>query len=447
MTDVAYQSAPLKNLDHASQYDLREMKLILSGNAQAIDLRNLYTEFNIYEDMLGTTISGNITIVDSLNLLASVGFSGNERLHLVVDTATKGQPIDAEFLVYGMSPVITNSGQNSKRSLMYVLNFCSEEKLRDLQTLVTKSYRSTQISKIVADIMGSSYINTKKNVTIEETSGNQDLIIPSFRPMKAIDWLSTRAISTTNNPDYVFFENRIGYYFMSLETLFTNVPSTIPQFIVDPKGINNESSGMPDIARRMKTVKDFEIIGSPDLLQQTSSGVFASVLNTYDPVRLLFKSTPFSIIEGFAGMKGTGGAVGTPPYLPNYDGASAQSASRYFYPTNYGRTKTPYGQNDPSDNNTLVENFMGKRQSLLSGMQTFKVRIMIAGNLGLTIGSIIDLAFPSFDRKTIADIASQNDVYSGKYLATALRHQFTITEHNTFVECVKSSPAKPMGRT
>jgi hypothetical protein len=438
-------TAPLNNLDFAGQYDLREMQLILSGDLQAIDIRNLYTEFNIYEDMIGTAVSGNITIMDNLNMLSRVGFSGNERIRLTVESATLGNPLSMEFLVYGISPVFTDPAQNSKRGVMYVINFCSPEKLRDLQLIVAKAYKSTPISTIVGDILGSSFLNTNKKRFIEETSGHQDLIIPSFKPFAAIDWLSTRAVSGSNNPDYVFFENHEGYYFSSLESLFNAAPSTLETFIMDPRGFNDPDTGMPDIGRRLRTIKDFSLVSSPDSLQQTKDGTFASVLCTYDPIRMIFKEINYSILDGFNKMKGPGG-YGTPPYLPNFDGANKPTSARYFYPTNYNRTQTAYGKNDPTDNNTLVENFMGKRQSILSGMQTYKVRVMINGNLGVMAGSVINLAVPDFDRKTSVDLGTQNDVYSGRYLVTALRHRFDMTTHDTFIEAVKGSPEKGLGR-
>ncbi len=435
---------PIQNLDRADQYDLREMQLILSGESQAIDIRNFMSEFNIYEDMLGVVVSGNITISDSANMLSRIAFSGNERIRIVVHTATLSNPLAMEFIVYGISPVFTNPDQNSKRTMSYVMNFASAEKLKDMQIVVSKSYKAMSISSIVQDIVGPTYLNTQKQVFIEETAGLQDLIIPSFNPLKAIDWLSTRAISGTNNPDYVFFENHNGYYFISLETLFTTVPNSMNKYIVDPNGYNDPKTGMPDIARRMRVIKDFSIVSSPDVLQQTAEGVYASSLSTYDPVRMKFNTVNYSIIDGFSKMKGPGG-FGTPPYLPNYDGANQPNSSRFFYPTNYNRAQTEYGKNDPSNNDTLVEQFMGRRQSLLAGMQTYKVRFMINGNLGLTVGTVCDLAIPDFDRKTVSDTGSLSSIYSGKYLATAIRHQFTQISHNTFVEAIKGSPNKGLG--
>ena len=445
MPDNFNVTAPLTNLDNAGQYDLREMRLVLSGQSQAIDIRNLYTEFNIYEDILGNCISGNVTIIDSLNLLTRIGFSGNERLKIVVDTPTKGMPLDQEFLVYSVSPVYTNPKENSKHSQLYVLNFCSPEKLLDLQFAVQKAYKSTPISQIVADIMGSSYINTQKNVTIEETSGPQDLIIPNFHPLKAVDWLSTKAVSSKQNPDYIFFENRIGYFFMTLETLFTNAPSSVPQFIVDPKGYSQAATDMPDIQRRLQTIKDYEIVNSPDTLKQTSQGVFASSLYTYDQMRRKFEITPYSITQGFSGMSGPNG-IKTPPYIPTSAGSATYSAKSYYSPTNNGLNQTTYGKNDPGANNTLVEKYVGKRQSLLRGMQTYKIRVLLNGNLGLTVGNLVDLAFPNNDRKTAADASSLSDVYSGRYLVSALRHQFSIKTHLTLIEVVRGSPEKGLGR-
>ena len=295
--------APLSNIEYASQYDLKQMVLTISGGQQ-FDIRQLYTEFNLYEDMLGTCVSGNMTIVDNLNLLGNAALSGNEKLLIVVDTPTKNQPISIEFAIYNVSTPQRDTQQASARSQAYVLNFCSIEKILDAATIVQKSYKDALISTMVADILVS-YLNTQKKISVEQTSSPQSLIVPGFRPLRTIDWLSTRAVNQKQNPSYVFFENRYGYNFSSLETLASNGQGgNAPSYILTPQGANNNAQNIPDIAIRMQAIKDYQFIGTPDSLKQTKQGVFGSVLGTYDPVRMIYTEIPYNILTGLGNFGG-----------------------------------------------------------------------------------------------------------------------------------------------
>ena len=55
---------------------------------------------------------------------------------------------------------------------------------------------------------------------IEGSYGNNDLVIPTITPLNAINWISKRAITSDQTPDYVFFETATkGYNFVSLRYL------------------------------------------------------------------------------------------------------------------------------------------------------------------------------------------------------------------------------------
>lgn len=435
---------PAQNFEYASQFDLQQMTLILSSGTQQLDIRGMIVEWNIFEDIYNNCISGNATIYDTLNMLSNVGFSGNEQLHIVVDTPTKHAPIDLTFIIYNVSPISTDNKDQSKRGVSYTLNFCSPEKIKDQTIVVSKSYKSMLISDMVIDMMGPTYMGTNKTIYTESTSAPQDIIIPSMHPLKACKWLSTKALSSRQNPDYLFFENRYGYYFNTLETLSTVIPESPPSYIITPKGME-ENSSVPDISRRMQAIKDYQFIGTPDTFEQTRNGVFGATLNTYDPIRMKFTSILYDILDGYSGFKSLGGGV--VPYVPTALLSDTSQSRRYFYPTNYNRSQTQYGkQFYPNINNTLVEEFVAKRPSLLGGAETFKLRMILNGDVALAVGLVINVNYPSMDRREAVDINKMDPIYSGTYIITALRHSFGIKSHQTIIECIKGSTLQGMGR-
>ncbi len=416
------------------------MVLTLSGGSQSLDIRALYTEFNLYEDILGTTVSGNMTIYDTVNLLGNAALSGNEKLRIVVDTPTKNAPIEINFVVYNISPVIRDGTKDSVRGQTYIINFCSIEKIVDAGTIVQKSYKSMLISDMVTDVLFS-YLETNKQAFIETTSSPQDIIVPGFKPLRTIDWLSTRAVSASQNPAYVFFENRFGYFFQSLETLATGASTEVPTYILMPRGVDSVN-GVPDLGRRMQAIKDYQFIGTPNSLHQTQEGIFGSTTATYDPVRMKYAEYGYDMLTGLGNFEGVN-PNGLPPMFPQSDLNKMSAARRYFYPTNYNRSQTPYGSKNENDvNNTNVEMFMGKRQSLLGAAETFKIRLIVNGDVGLAVGTVIDIKYPALDRRSAIDVNDLDPIYSGRYLITALRHKFGIKSHMTILEVVKGTVGK-----
>ena len=55
----------------------------------------------------------------------------------------------------------------------------------------------------------------------EPTSGLRKIVVPNLRPFDAIEWCAKRALDKNGSPNYVFFQNLVGYNFASLSTLLT----------------------------------------------------------------------------------------------------------------------------------------------------------------------------------------------------------------------------------
>ena len=79
-------------------------------------------------------------------------------------------------------------------------------------------------------------------------------------------------------------------------------------------------------------------------------------------------------------------------------------------------------------------------------METFKVRMMLNGDTALTVGVVIDLLYPSMDRRDATDLGKLDPIYSGKYLITAIRHRFGVKTHYTLIEAVKGTTDGGLGR-
>jgi hypothetical protein len=85
---------------------------------------------------------------------------------------------------------------------------------------------SDHIRKILTD---SKFLDTKKNLDIEDTSNNYNFIGNNKKPFYTCLWLSKKSIpgapgATGNTAGYFFYETSAGFKFKSIETLMSGKP-------------------------------------------------------------------------------------------------------------------------------------------------------------------------------------------------------------------------------
>ena len=109
-----------------------------------------------------------------------------------------------------------------------------------------------------------------KKLNIDDTTGIKDFVLPNKKPIETINWLANYAIPKKypNGADILFFENRIGYFFCSLQHLFST--DSALTFYYNPKNVEG------DIYSKMTNVLAFELLSQVDTLDATNKGTFAN---------------------------------------------------------------------------------------------------------------------------------------------------------------------------
>jgi hypothetical protein len=183
------------------------------------------TEFNIYEGIYKTAITGSIVVTDTINLIGRLPIQGTERLsfklttpgshkdaHIIDCTERSGHPMH----IYKL----TDKQQASDGLQIYVLHFCSREFLRNLRTKTSKAY-SGRLDQMVNAIMDDKeLLDTKKTLFYQETRNQDKIVMPNIKPFTAISMLCKRAMAAdSKSVGYYFWETTKGFYFRSWESL------------------------------------------------------------------------------------------------------------------------------------------------------------------------------------------------------------------------------------
>ena len=211
-------------IDFAGDYNLKGV-LIEGHNGKIINIQKLIQEFNIYESIDSSSVTGTIFIVDASNQIGSLPIQGTERIMFKLSTPGTSLPediIDASELtghpmyVYSISDRV----QLNQSTISYVLHFGSREFVRNLRTKVSKSY-SGRIDDMVKQILSEKNgLDTRKNIYYQPTRNSDKIVIPNLPPLKAVSMLAKRALPDgSKSAGYHFYETTKGFHFRSWESM------------------------------------------------------------------------------------------------------------------------------------------------------------------------------------------------------------------------------------
>lgn len=399
-------------LIYSSDYVIRTLS-ILTSDGTVIDLKQFAVEINLYEDIFASCVSGSLYVGDAADLVANYKLHGNEWLILDIDKPGLKMPIQKVFRIYKIS----NREQKNPTTQNYTLHFVSEEMILSTQKLLSKSYKGMQISSMINDILVNQLSTRQGKIqTIQSTDGVFNIIVPRMNPLQAIEWLSTRAYSS-NGSLFMFYENKNGYNFQSIETIMKQGPYA--KYARRPKTDNHPETTMNSV-NFLKIVQDFDIIASGRY------GAYNASLMTFDLVNQKLNASvlsygQFPLLNDIPPINGTKNRqqrslVENPDYFLK------------FYPTT---------DSDPSTNGAHPENWLHKKAMRLAQLHTFKMVCAVPGDVNLTAGSIVEVEIPKAvpQRKTQAD----NELRTGLYLVSAIHHVFQNDQMATVMELLSDS--------
>ena len=440
-----FDSAPASaGVFYPQDFSLQKLDFI-NASGQRFEMQKLMVEMSYYEDIYSFCASGSITLRDSQGFIESFQLSGNEYMEInfgKVKDATNSD--DQIFHVYKIGKRLPTGNLNDE---FYTLYFCSEELYLSEQLKISKSYMGQKISNIVKSILTNTLKtkSTKINI-IEETTGVYDFIIPRFKPLETISWISTYARPTTGNGcDMLFYENRSGFNFRSLQSIYKD-----PVYASYRYQQKNLSKDLEKIQDKITSVLDYEFVKTYDVLNDTNSGTFANQLISLDPVTRKSNITNFDYAKY---QKESGSLNGSGVLNPSPNRLGTTPNQNYTAVTkvaigNAGQALTPYISQAPGSvaKDIYLETYIPNRSAQLGLANYTVLKIMIPGDPGVTAGSIIN--FELLSLKPSSTTKEADRFYSGKYLVSAVRHVINDSgSYITILEIAKDSNDTAYGST
>lgn len=416
-----------------SKFSINELAIITK--AGKLDISKLFQEINIFDSLLSPVMSGAVVIIDSIGLSSKLLFDGSEVLLVNIgkDTDSSSFRLKKAFRIYRQS----NRATLQQNAETYTLEFVSDEFIFSEQQKINQSYKTTYsdvVNKILVNYL--KVPEQKLRGVFQDTTGIRDLVIPNLKPLDALEWCAKRAIDQRRSPNYVFFENNLGFNFASLSYLLSSDYLFKIKF---PAKNLEETKPNQDLL----SPRHFEVVNQSDKIKTTREGVAAGTFIGFDPItrtiqnkRIGFEDHYNAMDHGndtanFSQSKNRGGEKATQAFdskkVVNIFGANIKNSEyiKKYDPTSISKVETP-------------EDYMFARKAIFANLMNKRIKLVMPGNFQLTSGFNLNVRVPDFSKK---ESGSENEdrSLSGKYLIIATRHIIKYDMHETVLELATTS--------
>jgi hypothetical protein len=471
---LAYQGAPpSKKLEFAGDYHLPYIHLInhkgqgISPDTHGQDITPLMIEFNIYESIFSSSVTGSIVIVDTQNLIARLPIQGTERLSFKLTTKlendTTNTVIDCTesngtaMHIYA----VTDKSQLSDTTLTYTIQFASREFVRNLRTRVSESFEGRMdqmVNKIFSD---PNYLDSSKTLYYQKTRNQDKIVVPNLNPFAAIGMMCQRSlpdIYRSKGAGYLFYETTKGFHFRSWESLCVNkngAPRKVKQKFRYVQGnLDHRVGRHPDghdfdrITETYKNVRSYKFINNfHDVAANTTLGTYGHRVITHNIYDKSYREDDYNYhnswnktnhLHKFPSITDSPVDYDTKDDSPYQKGVSDYPESRVtLQPTTRFSHNEDTGHfgTEVTDDGKLEAGRMAQVNKVHQGT---KLEMTINGQTRLQAGDLIEFDLQSVENK-VNSRGRLDPYYSGRYIITDIRHRVAQEKFLQVLTCVKDS--------
>lgn len=404
--------------DFPKDYDLRQMRLI-SVTGEELDLRYVFVEMNLYEDIWSPTLSGDLTISDAQNLLMNFPIFGFE--DLILEFGTPGKPIiKKKFRIYSG----THRELGKDRNLVYVMNFCTPEALNNYKVRVSKSYKGKLISEMVDDLHNN-WLGGG-DIEIEPSKYTYHYVIPNTHPIQAINWLSTRANpSNYKGANYLYWQTVAKFRFIPIEKCLEQKEKE--EIFWQPANIrtDDEDHHKRRINEDLQSIQGYNINPVFNVRENQEQGMYGNELILHNQLTKTWQSLTFDYYKTFQ------------EYKHLYPTNPLYSKKRQDLHHKNNRLKYYTEGHDPTYP-FRAEEWLRIRVSQLRQLHNIIVTTSLPGNSNLITGDVVKYEMPS-PEPPINNEQVIDKYFRGRFLIVGIRHKLDQKSYSTVLELVKDS--------
>lgn len=423
----------------STQFEIRKLTISYNDGKDVIDIRGIFEELSVFDNMLMPCMSGNILLRDGIGLASKINFDGSETIEIdIVKDVDMGDFMffTRKFTIYKLTDrKIVN--QNSE---LYTLHFVSPEFLLSEQKRVKNAYTDTHsniIKKILTDDLKVPD-TTPHMASIAPTKGIHSVLPANRSPFDAITHLTKRAISFEGKPDLVFWQSPYGYNLLPLSIILSQ--DTVHTINFGVKNLAVESTDIYN--NEVLGARDYKVLSNFNYAHNIQSGVYAGKFIGFDTLTRTIKTNQVSYDDVFT-KRANEYPINTKIKNKENKLATQMYDSRVtVYPFQSTRTVNSYlKDNDVKSANIVddTDNYILQRKMIFDNLMQKRIRVTMPGNFGLYSGSCVQLNIPHRYNIDTQKMEQGDKSLSGKYVIVGVRHLIRYDKHETILEVATDS--------
>lgn len=429
------------NLSQAGHYELISVYLSNYTRDKKVEVSALISGFIIKESMSAPFMTGTTTIFDSDDILSLMPVIGEEFIEFTYKDFF-GKTRTDEFMVFSVSD-IKYPDPNNQTLIQYTLNFVSSPRILTDGFRVMKTFKNQKVSDYVQQHYDESFKDSiskrgikPKEISVQETDGIQNLIIPNLTPVETFLFFARYAYkSDSNTQTYRFFENRDSYFFGTNEyitkrygTKVSDTEMRAPSPLQDGKVKNFYYNYLANMDAKsqytlMFNIGDINFGEKVNTINDIARGAYKRNVYAIDVLNgsILIPEKPYSMLDDFATEK-----VKLPHTKQFIDEVISDKHIRFVL-KDYTAPADVSGPAVRPDAN--YSDLYNKKGSYFYQYEQNTVEVEIYGHNDIVAGSIVNLQL-SLRTKANTDNTQKLDIErSGYYIVNEIKNEFLNKEY------------------
>lgn len=421
------QSANSQSLKRAGDVRFHDV-ILIANNGNIINITQQVLTVELIENIFEPFITGIVMISDGIDLTNIAPITGQEMVTIDFETPTLDQQyrVKQTFSVCGMSDLI----KNHERSGFYQLRIISSSAVNDNGTRISRTFKGKP-EQIVTDLVGDIGFKTTKPLLSENTSNEITFISNWWTPSKCINYICKHTLNTNNSPTYLFYEGLQAFYFVSLDSIFKE-GNLYQKFTVDDysnkSAANIDSTVTIDINKDYQTIMSIDYRNGFNYFDRTKLGYYGSEVIGFDPVTQQYTHSIVNVNNTVIQN-----------HLNKYDCVPSNVIASTSTKIDY----VPYVTQNFNDQNQGIYDsnvtYIGLRSQFLAQLSTNVATIKVHGRCDYYPGMIVELSVPHNAPITKDNSKKLDQLISGKYVVSCIKHIVTHGEHVCILQLMKDS--------
>jgi hypothetical protein len=387
------------NVNFAGDVNAVNVTIVTTRGVTATINSSIKMSVSLYESIFSPFITGTITIYDAVDLQQVLPLVGEELVQIQI--IQNDQTYERAFMISKMRDREVIGSRNQA----YVLEIISTEAIVNENVKLSRAFKGP-IDNIIDELINSvNCLNapaSKKTAFIEQSTNSTMFVANYWNPVKCIQYVCEQARNLNDSPSFLFFENKSGFYFWSLDNIADAQVAVSWTFRRD--AYSNQPADKENIENKYSRIIDISITDF-DIIKRMKTGMYGSTIIYYD------------LSTGQYVEKAT-----TTVYTPKLNQNPGWSSKAPF--SNLATLIVDhqhYNNFDGYGSETANTKVRQDRLATLARYESQKLTITVFGRLQIEAGQKVFLDIPSF---SVTAESTQNKYMSGNYIISDCHHSF-----------------------